>query len=137
MSDRSQVITELRPQPISEVVKDIMHDISRILRAEIRLARTELAEKAKTGARAGAMLGAAAVTGLLAGVCFVATCIAALALVMPLWLACLIMAILLSFTAAGAFAMGRGRLRSVDPVPQQTLKTIKDDVEWAKKRTAS
>lgn len=39
---------------LSELVRNILQDLSRILRAELRLARTELAEK---GVRAGTAVG--------------------------------------------------------------------------------
>jgi hypothetical protein len=34
-----------------------------------------------------------------------------------------------------AYAGGRAKLRRVTPVPERTVQTIKDDVEWAKQRT--
>jgi hypothetical protein len=120
---------------VSELIGDVIRDIQNIVRAEIRLARTEYGDKARRAGRAGGMLGFAAVTGGLAAACLVTACIAALALVMPIWLSALLMGVLLAMVAAGAFAAGRRRFAQVDPVPQQTLETLKDDVEWAKHRT--
>lgn len=119
---------------LSELVRNILQDLSRILRAELRLARTELAEKGVRAGTAVGILSGAAVAGLLAASCFVTTCIAALCLVMPLWLAALLMGILLTFFAAGAFAIGRTRLSEIDALPQRTAQTLRDDVEWAKHR---
>lgn len=121
--------------PVSSIVRDVLHDVSRIIRAEIQLARTELSEKGARAGRAAAVLAAAAVTGLLAVACFVTTCIAAMTLIMPLWLAALFMGILLSLASGGAYAMGRSRLEQVDLKPEQTVETLKEDVQWAKQRT--
>lgn len=119
---------------VSELFGDVARDIQNVMRAEVRLARTEFSEKARRAGRAGGMLGLAGVTGGLAAACFVTACIAALTLVMAVWLSALVMAIVLGLVAAGAFVAGRSRLRQVDPVPQRTIETLKDDIEWAKHR---
>jgi hypothetical protein len=119
---------------LGEIVQDILRDIQNMIRGEIRLARAELGEKARHAGKAGGMLGAAVLCGLLAAGCFVAACIAALALAMPIWVAALIMTVLLAAIGGACFAAGRTRLRQVDPVPRQTVQTLKDDVEWAKHR---
>jgi hypothetical protein len=119
----------------TDLVRNILQDVGRIIRAEVRLARAELVEKAQKAGKAGGFMGGAAVAGLLAAASLVTACIAALALVMAVWLAALIMGVLLGMAAGGAFLMGRKRLKTVDPVPQRTVQTLKDDVEWAKQRT--
>lgn len=136
MADRAVDPTPLpRERSTGEIIRDILADIQNIIHAEIRLARAELAEKAQRAGRAGGLLGAAAFAGLFAGACFVVTCIAALAVVMPVWLAALIMGICISCLALGLYVGGRHRLQRVDLVPQRTVQTIRDDVQWAKQRT--
>jgi hypothetical protein len=120
---------------VGQLFGDVVRDIQNIMRAEIRLARTEFSEKAKRAGKASGMLGIAGVTGGLAAACFVTACIAALALVMAVWLSALVVGIVLGLVAAGSFVTGRNRLRRVDPVPQRTIETLKDDIEWAKHRT--
>jgi hypothetical protein len=136
MSDQGHIVSHEAEshKPLREIIGDILQDVGRIVQAEIRLARTELSEKASRAGRAAGILGAAAVTGLLAGACFITACIAALALAMPVWLAALIMGILLAFAAAGAYAVGRTRLSDIDPEPERTVQTMRDNIEWAKQR---
>ena len=136
MSDQARVSSHgaEAPRPLGEIVRDVLEDIRHIVHSEVRLARTELGEKVNSARNAAGLIGAAAVAGLLAGACLVTTCIAALALVMPLWLAALIMGIVLGIAAAGAFAVGRGRLSAIDPVPNQTIHTLEDNIEWAQQR---
>ncbi len=123
------------PHAISDIVKAILADVGRIIRGEIALARTEAREKVKRVRGPVALLGGAAAAGLFAGACFLTACIAALALVMPVWLAALLLGILLALCAGAAFAMGRSKLGEVDLVPQQTVQTIREDIQWAKQRT--
>ena len=137
MSHHARVFSpeEAPPRPLSEIVRDVVQDISYILQSEIRLARTELGGKVDRAKKASGAIGAAAVAGLLCAASLVTAGIAALTLVVPLWLAALIMGILLGAGAAAAFAMGRDRLKAIDPVPQLTVRTLEDNVEWAKQRT--
>jgi F0F1-type ATP synthase assembly protein I len=47
-------------------------------------------------------------------------------------LAFLIVGLLYAVVAAVLVVRGRARLQNVNPVPQQTVETLKEDVQWAK-----
>lgn len=137
MADTTKTLsTEAAESPhLRDLVRNVLDDVSRLVRAEITLARTELKETARQVVRPGAVLAGAAIAGLLAAACFVATSIAALALVMPVWLGALVIGILLAIVAGAGFALGRTKLKGVDLVPQQTVQTIRENLQWAKDRT--
>jgi hypothetical protein len=117
---------------ITQILRDILQDVGRIVRDEVQLAKAEFGEKAVRLRSAGAALATAAITGLLATLCIVTACIAALALVMPVWLAAVIMAVLLGAIAGIAFSKGTRQWKHTDLRPHRTISTLKDDVEWAK-----
>ena len=137
MSDHAPVISHeaAPPRSLTEMMHDVVQDVGRIVQAEIRLARSELGGKLDKARKAAGAIGIAAIAGFLSAACLVTACITALALVVPLWLAALIMSVLLGIAAAGALAAGRSRLRAIDPVPEQTIHTLEDNIEWAKQRT--
>jgi Putative Actinobacterial Holin-X, holin superfamily III len=114
------------------IVKSIVDDVGLLVRKEIELAKEELkAGLVARGVGAGA-LAAAGVMALL-GVIFIAMAVAAaLDLVMPAWLARLVVALGFLAMAGGAALFGRRRIKSVPMVPEETKRTIKEDVEWAK-----
>jgi hypothetical protein len=118
-----------------EIMQDVVRDVGEVVRGEVRLARAEMSEKARQAGKAGGFFGGAAVCGLMAVAAMVAAAIAGLALVMPLWLAALIMGVLLACIAGAMFAGGRAKMKEIQPVPERTVQTIKDDVQWAKHRT--
>jgi len=118
-----------------DIVQDVVRDVGDIVRGEIRLARAEISEKAGKAGKAGGLFGGAAVCGLFAGACLVTACIAALALAMPLWLAAALMFVLLACAGGAFYAGARSRLKQIDPVPERTVQTAKDTVQWAKHRT--
>ena len=119
---------------VGDIFHDLVQDIGRIIRDEVQLARTEFNEKARCARTAGGAFAAAALTGLLSAACIVAGCVAALALLLPVWLAALVTGILLGAIAGGAYAAGSRRLRSVELTPRQTVETLKQDIEWVKQR---
>lgn len=125
--------TPLRPEKsLGELFSDFTSDLSRLFRQEVALARTEVKEEATRAGKASALL---VVGGLIA---YLALMFASftLAWLLDEWmhtaLAFLIVTILHVVVAGILVIQGRKRLREVSPVPQQTVETLKEDVEWAK-----
>jgi Putative Actinobacterial Holin-X, holin superfamily III len=125
-------------QSIGELVKDLAAETSTLVRQELDLAKAEMTERGKVMGKGAGMLGAAAGVGLLAAGAVTACLIAALDLAMATWLAALIVTVAYG-AAAGALAMtGRKQIREASPpVPEQTIDSVKEDVQWAKTRTRS
>jgi uncharacterized membrane protein YqjE len=124
-----------RERPVSEVLKDIFGNVQEMVRSEVRLARVEMREEMSKSARAGAMLAVGAVLGLIAAV-FLLVCITQLlALMMPSWLATLVMTVVLAIPAAVLIARGRTKLHV--PTPDKTIENVKENVEWMKNQTRS
>ena len=59
----------------------------------------------------------------------------ALSLVMPSWAAALIVAVVLAVAAAVMLSTGMKRYREIHAVPQRTVETVKENMEWAKQQT--
>jgi hypothetical protein len=113
---------------IGELITDLSAQTSRLLRDEMRLAQKEFVESAK---HAGLGAGLISVAGLLAvfGVASVVTAaIGALSLVLPLWAAALIVAVIL-FAAAGiAGLVSKKQLDQASPTPEKTVANVKQDI---------
>jgi len=120
---------------MGDIFHDVVRDVQELLRSEVRLAKAEVSEQVDRVKSASGLMGGAAVAGLLAGMSFVATCIAALATAMPVWAAAGIMTLVLAAAGFILFTSGRSNLRNFHAVPKQTVETLKEDVEWAKQRT--
>lgn len=133
---------DLRDASIGELFKRLSSDMTLLMRQEFELFRTEMTEKTlRTGKRVGegaGMLSGAAVAGLMALGCLSATVILVLALVMPAWVAALIVTAAYGMTAAVLAVSGKRKIENITvPVPTQTIETVKEDVEWAKTQTRS
>jgi uncharacterized membrane protein YqjE len=124
-----------RERPMTEVFRDIIGNVQEMVRSEVRLARVEIREETSKTARAGAMLAAGAVMGMIAGV-FLLVCLAQLLdLIMPDWAAALVVALLMAIPAAFLVMKGLDRLKV--PMPDKTIENVKENVEWMKNQTKS
>ena len=130
--------TDMRDRPIGELVKELAGQTSTLVRQEIQLAQAEISTKGKLAGRGAGMLAGAAIAGLLALIALTAVLIAALDTAVPLWLAALIVTVLWAVIGAGLAARGRKELQqAAPPVPEQTVETVKEDIQWAKTQTGS
>lgn len=131
--------TELREEGIGELVKRLAAETNTLVHQEIELAKAELTEKGKTAGKGAAMFGGAGVLGLLALGALTACFIAVLATAVDhVWLAALIVAVVYAAVAAVLGLRGRDRVRAAAPAaPEQTIESVKEDMEWARTRTRS
>ncbi len=127
--------TTMGERSAGEIVQDVLRDVGDVVRGEVRLARAEVAEKAGKAGKAAGFFGGAAVCALMAVAALVAGGIAGLALFMPLWAAAAAMGVVLAGAGGALYMVGKARLSAIDPIPEQTVQTIKDDVQWVKHRT--
>src|SRR5215207_8562992 len=129
---------DARDRGIGELVKNLAGQTSTLVRQEIQLAQAELTSKGKLAGRGAGLLAGAAVAGLLALIALTAVLIAALDTALPLWLAALIVTVLWAVIGAVLAARGRKELQqAAPPVPEQTVETVKEDIQWAKTQTGS
>jgi hypothetical protein len=151
---------ELRDQPTTELVRQLARETTELVKQELELARAEAtrvgdgvltlarqelqlakAEMREKGKKAGAgagLLGAAGGVALLAGGAFTAFLVLALDGFMPNWLAALLVAAAYAAVATVLFLTGKARVEDAGPlVPEQTVDSVKEDVQWAKSQIRS
>lgn len=129
---------ELAEESFGQLLSELASDTSTLVKQEIALARVELGDKAKKAGRGAGLLAGAAVAGLLMLGALTALLIIALDAAMPLWLAALIVTLLWAIVALVLAQSGRSAVRrALPPQPEQTIETLKEDVQWAKHPTRS
>ena len=159
-SNDNQDQAALREQSLPELVKQLAEETTALVRKELELARSEatragetvvalarqemqlaraeMAEKGRKAVPGIGMVGAAGAVGLLAAGALTACLILALDGIMPNWLAALLVGLAYAALAAGLYYAGKARVQEAGPlVPEQTVETIKEDVEWAKTQIGS
>lgn len=117
---------------LSELLSDVTTEIANLFRKEVELAKAETTEQVSRAAKAGGMLGAAAVIGFLDLILFSFALAWALSEVVPEGVAFAIVGVLFAIVAGVLFTAGKKRLANVNPMPNQTVQTLKADVQVAK-----
>lgn len=119
-------------EPVGQLLADATASATTLLRKEVEMAVLELKGEARQAAKAGGMLSAGALSG------YFSLLFASFGLAwfldrrLPRPLAFFVVAGVHGATAAALLGQGRRELAQVDPVPTQTIETVKENVEWAK-----
>jgi uncharacterized membrane protein YqjE len=109
-----------------------------LARQELQLAKAEMSEKGRKAGAGVGLIGVAGGLALLAGGALTAFVILALDGVMPNWLAALLVGAAYAVAAAVLFFVGKSRVEEAGPlVPEQTVNSVKEDVQWAKTQIGS
>jgi uncharacterized membrane protein YqjE len=114
----------------AQLVSDLTQEVSQLVRDELRLAQAEVSSKAKKAGIGAGMFGVAGVVALYGLGVMIAAAVLALALAVDAWLAAVIVGLALLAVAGVAALVGRKRVsEAVPPVPEQTVESVKQDVD--------
>ena len=127
---------DVEGRSVGDLLGEVTGDLSKLMRQEVALAKVELKEEAAKAGKAGGLLGGAGAVGYLVLVFLSLALMFALDNAMGIGWAALLTAVLLGIVAAVLFIVGRNRFKQVNPKPEQTLETLKEDVQWAKNRNS-
>lgn len=130
-----QVVLETEERSVTQILQDIFTNVQEIIRSEVRLARTEIGEQTNKALRAFAVLGAGLILGMYALGFLLLSAVYALAAVLPDWLGPLLVGLIVAVIATALIVIGRNRIKTVSPVPQKTIASVKEDAQWVKDQT--
>jgi hypothetical protein len=117
-------------ESLGELVSHLTTDLSKLTRQELALAKAELQAEAKKAGKGAGMLGGAALAGWMLALFVSLTAMWALADVMHVAWAALIVAAVWAVVGAILLAVGRKAMREVNPKPDQTVDSLKEDAKW-------
>jgi len=122
----------------AELLKQFSEDATTLIRKEVEFAKAELTEKGRQAGKGAGMFGGAGLFGVGAFGALTTFLILVLAEAMDAWLAALIVTVLWAGVAAVLAIQGKQKVEEAAPLqPEQTVDTVKEDVQWAKRQAAS
>jgi hypothetical protein len=129
---------DVSDRSVGELIGEVAKDLSTLMRKELELAKVEAkAEAAKAGKGVG-MLAGAGVAGHLMLIFLSLTLMYLLFSIFGgndpadyVW-AALIVTIIWGVVAAVLASKGRKQLKEVNPKPEQTVESLKEDAQWIK-----
>jgi hypothetical protein len=121
---------------LGELFSDLTRESATLVRQEFALARAEIVQKASRISKEVGMIaagGAVAYAGLIVFLLGVAFGLVALG--MAAWAAYLLVGFVVGIIGGLIAWQGLSGLKYVDPVPHDTIETLKEDARWAKEQT--
>lgn len=121
---------------LGDLFGELSRETSTLVRQEVALAKTEMTQTAsEVGKDIGFLLvgGAVAYAGVLV---LLSALVLVLAIVLPAWIAALIVGIVVAGIGYALVQRGLTALKSTSIMPQQTIETLKDDVTKLKEDSA-
>ena len=120
-------------QSLGEIVGRLASDFSRLMRAEIALAKAEAKEEVKDAGKGVGMLAGAGYAAHLLTLFLSLALMFLLDVWMPIGWAALIVAIIWGIVAFVLQSSGRKNLQRATPPMPETVETLKEDAQWAKR----
>lgn len=139
--DLSQVAVYEAPGTAStsaaSLVGGIVADMQQLVRKEIALARQETLEEIGKLKTAGIALAVAGVVLAVGSVLLILSLAQGLADLFdwPAWAGYVLVGVLLAITGVALLSVAQKRFKQIHPVPEKTVETVKENVEWLKQKT--
>ena len=121
-------------QSMPELVRSIATDTSTLLRKEMELGKQEIVEAVTARLKAAGSLAAVGLLFMFMLIFLALAGAAALDLVLPSWASRLIVAGGFLILALPVALFGLRRLKRPSLAPEETKRTMKEDVQWAKQQ---
>lgn len=129
--------TPSEERTLGELVATASRDLSTLIHKEVELAKAELRAEAMRAGKSAGLLGASAALGLPA--MLLLTTAAALAIAtagLDYWVGFVCIGGFLALMALGLAGLGVKKMTAVRP-PERTIRTVRDDLEWARHPTVA
>jgi uncharacterized membrane protein YqjE len=120
---------------VSDVLQDIVRNLQDMVRSEIRLAKVEIREEARRAISSGIWIAVGTVGAVSAWIFLLWTLAYALATRMPMWAATLVVAVVMAAAAAVLIMVGIRSAKRIQPIPERTVESVKENLEWMKHPT--
>jgi hypothetical protein len=136
-------VTRIEPDPtepkqpeksLGDLFGDLSQEFTELFRTQTELAKTEVRTQTERAKRVAGAFGGAAIAGYMALIMLSFAAAWALSEVVPEGVAFLIVGAVYAMGAGVLFLRGRARAKELSPVPQDTVESLKEDVQWAREK---
>lgn len=117
---------------IGELMSNLSAQTSRLVRDEMKLAQKELQQSVKHAGIGAGLISVAGLLAVLGLATVIAAAVAALALVLPVWAAAVIVAVVLFIAAGIAALLSRKQAEEITPPVAESADSVKADIKEVK-----
>ena len=117
---------------LGDLFTELAGEMGTLVRQEVSLAQAEVTHKAtKAGKNVGSLVIGGAV-GYAAALAMIAGVILLIAQFIPAWLSAMLVGAAIGAVSYFMISSALERLRKTDPMPRNTIETLKEDAKWLK-----
>lgn len=120
---------------IASILQGVLDNVQELVRAEVALAKREVADDVARGKSAAGLLAVGAAVALIGFHFLLWAAVYALALRMPTWAAAAIVGGVFLLGGGLAVSAGLKRWQIISFTPERTVASVKESVEWVKQST--
>lgn len=119
---------------VGELLGSLATTTASLVKQEVQLVSTELSAKTTQAAQAAGMIGLGGAILHAGALVVMFAVVVGLAAIVPMWISAGVLGVTAICAGSLLFAKGLNAIRRLDPVPRQTLQTLRDDAVWAKEQ---
>jgi hypothetical protein len=131
---RSQQDEHSDERSVGELFTELAQETGTLIRQEVKLAATEMTQKATYAGRQAAFVAVGGLLGVVCMLALVAALVLGLGTFMALWLSALIVGVVVGVVAFLIANKGITALREMDLTPKQTIQSIQEDKSWVQQQ---
>ncbi|MEO7658982.1 MAG: phage holin family protein [Pyrinomonadaceae bacterium] len=128
---QQQLINDERS--LGDLFGELAAETGNLVRQEVSLAQAEMTQKATAVGKNVGYLAVGAAVAYLAALAIAAAVILLGAQFMPAWLSALLVGVVFAGAAYFMITSAMAEFRKTDPMPRETIQTLKEDAKWLKK----
>jgi len=117
---------------LGSLLKDIAGNLQQIVRAELRLAKVEVAEELTKARQGVVLLAIGGLFGTMALAFLLLAAVYALEHVMSPWASAGLVAVCVGAISGALIAVGARQLKQITLPPARTVTTVQENIQWAK-----
>ncbi len=135
IENRTQAITDERS--LGDLFTELANESSALIRQEVALAQVEITQKAtEVGINIGYLVVGGSIAFIAVQAILAAVIIGLGILIGSYWISALIVGIVIAIVAYFMVSSALESLKKMQLTPQQTVETLKEDVEWVKEQVS-
>lgn len=129
---------EVEPS-IAQLLSNLIGDAQTLVRREVDLAKAEVTEEIVRARKGAVMLSAGIGTAVVGGLFLLIGVAEALIAfdILSRWLSYLLLGLIFAIVGVLALMVGIKRFKEVDPIPRETIDSVRKDVSWLTEQSQS
>ena len=119
---------------VGELLSELATETTALVRAEVKLATTEMTQKAAVAGKQAAVIAVGSTLAAVSLLVLLSALVLGLGTLIPMWASALLVGAVVGVVAGIVIQVGVAALKRVDPTPQQTIKSLEENRQWVQEQ---